>query len=70
MLKDMEIILNGLQTVVPHGISVIQLIDLAHEQDLQLIVECNGEFIFPQDYASRIIEPGDKVELINPDFGG
>ena len=70
MPQDMEIILNGLKAAVPQGISVAQLLDLVKEHDLQLIVECNGKFIFPQEYASRIIEAGDKVELINPDFGG
>lgn len=70
MPQEIEIILNGLKTTVLQGISVTQLLSLVNELDAQVIVECNGKFIFPQEYESKIIENGDKIELINPDFGG
>jgi sulfur carrier protein ThiS len=33
-------------------------------------VELNGRFIYPQDYATTTVKPGDEIELMNPDFGG
>jgi len=35
-----------------------------------LIVEVNNRFVFPGDYGKTFLSEGDKVEFINPDFGG
>ena len=71
MISDsVEIVLNGLKTRIAPNISIEQLLRLMYEGDLQIIVECNGKFIFPQKYSSTFIHDGDNIELINPDFGG
>jgi hypothetical protein len=38
--------------------------------DRDLIVELNGRFVFPHDYASVQVHPEDRVEFIHPNFGG
>lgn len=70
MPDDIEIILNGLKTKISPNTSIAQLICLMNENDSQIIVECNHQFIFPQKYSSTIISEGDTIELIQPDFGG
>jgi thiamine biosynthesis protein ThiS len=70
MSDNIEIVLNGLKTKIAPNISIAQLICSMNEHDLQIIVECNGKFIFPQKYSSTLIYDGDNIELINPDFGG
>jgi len=70
MPDDIEIILNGLKTKIPPNTSIAQLIFLMNENDSQIIVELNRQFLFPQKYSSTIISEGDNIELIQPDFGG
>ncbi|MEJ2660007.1 MAG: MoaD/ThiS family protein [Desulfobacteraceae bacterium] len=38
--------------------------------DPDLIVELNGRFVYPRDYATTIVGAGDRLEFINPNFGG
>jgi len=33
-------------------------------------VEHNNQFVFVQEYASRTVSRGDRIEFINPNFGG
>jgi thiamine biosynthesis protein ThiS len=61
---------NGLSEDVPLSATLADLIDLFQEMDRDLIVEHNGRFVFPQDYAAIQVAPGDRVEFIHPNFGG
>jgi sulfur carrier protein ThiS len=40
------------------------------ENDLNLIVELNHRFVHPDTYGSIRLREGDRLELINPAFGG
>lgn len=66
----MEIIYNGVRENVPDTTAVSDLLDKANEKDRGLIVEVNNKFIFPGDYGKTFLSEGDRVEFINPDFGG
>ena len=68
--KKIEIIVNGLQEKVSENTTISHLIDLFEEGDVHLIVEHNGHFLFQQQYASTKVAEGDKVEFVNPNFGG
>ena len=68
--KKIEIIVNGLQEKVPENTAISHLIDLFEEGDVHLIVEHNGHFLFPQQYAITKVAEGDRVEFVNPNFGG
>jgi thiamine biosynthesis protein ThiS len=72
MAKDryIEIILNGLPQPVPADSSLEDLIRDLEEADPDLIVELNGCFVYPRDYATTIVGEGDRLEFINPNFGG
>ena len=70
MNKRIEIIVNGLQEKVPENSTIFHLIDLFEEGDVHLIVEHNGHFLFPQQYAITKVAEGDRVEFVNPNFGG
>jgi thiamine biosynthesis protein ThiS len=65
-----RIMVNGLSEDVPLSATLADLIDLFQEMDRDLIVEHNGRFVFPQDYAAIQVAPSDRVEFIHPNFGG
>ncbi|MBW2349371.1 MAG: MoaD/ThiS family protein [Deltaproteobacteria bacterium] len=70
MRKEISIMVNGLEEQVPEGASISQLIDLFEETDRHMIVEKNGRYVYPRDYGSVTVTEGDRIEFINPDFGG
>lgn len=72
MAKDrfIEIILNDLPQQVPADSSLEDLIRDLEERDPDLIVELNGRFVYPRDYATTLVGGGDRLEFINPNFGG
>ncbi len=67
---DIDIIVNGFKEKIPGGFTISQLIEHLQERDVHLIVELNGRFIYPQKYPVTRVENGDRVEFINPNFGG
>ena len=65
-----EISLNDEPERVPTNSSLETLIKHFGEADPDLIVELNGRFVYPRVYAATIVNTGDRLELINPNFGG
>ena len=65
-----HIFVNGMIEEVPEGATLAFLIDHFQEKDPALIVEHNGRFVFPKEYPTTTVSPNDRVEFINPDFGG
>ena len=70
MDNDISIIMNGFEETVPDSTTISQLIIRFKEGDVDLIVEHNGCFVYPSNYAATKVSPGDRVEFINPNFGG
>jgi thiamine biosynthesis protein ThiS len=70
MSDVIHITVNGMSETVPAKSSIADLIDRFGEKDPHLIVEHNGRFVFAQEYPGRRIFPGDRIEFINPNFGG
>ena len=70
MNGTIQIIVNGLPENVPASITLAELIVRFDEMDPDLIVEHNGRFVFPHDYASKRVSADDRVEFIHPNFGG
>ena len=70
MGRRIRIILNGFPETVPENTTISDLIDRFEENDGDLIVEHNGQFVYPQKYAVVTASEGDRVEFINPNFGG
>ena len=65
-----EIRVNDLPERVPVGSSLETLIHDLNERDPDLVVELNGRFIYPRNYATTIVGAGDEIEFMNPNFGG
>ena len=70
MRGTIHIIVNGMEEEVPEGATLAFLIERFQEKDPALIVEHNGRFVFPKQYSTTAVAPNDRVEFINPDFGG
>ena len=68
--KKIQIVVNGLKEEVVENSTLSQLILHFKEEDVHLIVEHNGQFIYPQDYSKIVVSNGDRIEFINPNFGG
>lgn len=70
MKGTIHIFVNGMMEEVPEGATLAFLVDHFQEKDPALIVEHNGRFVFPKQYSTTTVSPNDRVEFINPDFGG
>ena len=66
----MKVIINGFEEDVAPGSTIDSLIDSFEVRHHSLIVELNGRFVHPEEYARRQVDSGDKVEMIHPAFGG
>lgn len=69
-MSMINISVDGFPDQVPAGTTLAQLIERHQAQHKDLIVELDGRFVFPRDYASTRLAPGSRVELIHPAFGG
>ena len=70
MGKEIEIIVNGLNQKVPDNSTISSLINYFREDDIHLIVEHNGRFVHQHQYTASKVSRGDRIEFINPNFGG
>lgn len=70
MEHDIEISFNGIKERVPSGTTIADLMLRAGENDRNLIVEQNNRFVHPGSYKTITVAEGDRIEFINPDFGG
>ena len=70
MSKNIKVVLNGCEELVPEGATIMYLIEMLEEKDRHLIVEHNNFFIPPSQYATRTVADGDRVEFIRPNMGG
>lgn len=68
--QQIKVYINDLPEHVPVGSSLQTLVAQYDERDPDLIVELNGRFIYPRDYATTIVKSEDEIEFMNPDFGG
>jgi thiamine biosynthesis protein ThiS len=66
----MNIIVNGFKEDVAQNATIKELIQHFQEGDVDLIVEHNGRFVYPAKYAETVVMDGDRIEFINPNFGG
>lgn len=70
MDKTIEVIVNGIKETLAENTTISQLIVGYKEGDVDLIVERNGRFVYPRNYEEIILLNDDRIEFINPNFGG
>jgi thiamine biosynthesis protein ThiS len=68
--QTITIIANGSTESVPIGTTIADLIDRYRHADPGLVVELNGELVFPQRYESTAVSEKDRIEFINCGFCG
>jgi len=66
----MRLTLNGLPQDFADGLTVQELLRAEAETEHGIIVEVNGQFVSPRDYARRLLGEGDTVEVIIAAIGG
>lgn len=62
--------LNGINEIIPEGMTIKRLIEWAKEGDPHLIVERNGTYVYPSSYETQGVFENDVIEFINPNLGG
>jgi len=70
MDKTIEVIINGIKETLAENTTISQIIVEYKEGDVDLIVERNGRFVYPRNYEEIILLNDDRIEFINPNFGG
>lgn len=66
----MRLFVNGLEQDVPEELTVAQLLEAEGEPTDHVVVEINGIYLPVRQYTSRVLQDGDRVEIILPAFGG
>jgi thiamine biosynthesis protein ThiS len=66
----MRLFVNGLKQDVPEGLTVTQLLEAEGEPADHVVVEINGVYLPVRQYPSRVLQEGDRLEIILPAFGG
>ena len=66
----MKIVVDGLPEQIQDSATLLELLESKEEPTEHVIVELNGSFIHPTQYAQTQLQPGDRVEVVYPAFGG
>jgi sulfur carrier protein len=67
---DMDILLNGAMTSIPDHCTVAQLLEHNGLAARRIATEVNGMIVPRSEQASRVLDPGDRVELVHALGGG
>jgi thiamine biosynthesis protein ThiS len=70
MAEEIDVVVNGRPERVPADSTIAALVRRFEGGSGPLVVERNGRFIFPADYGSTVVAPGDRLEMVHPAFGG
>lgn len=66
----MEITVNGAQRQVPEHTSAAQLLEIMEFTGKRVAMEVNLEIVPRSEYAQHILNPGDRVEIVQAIGGG
>ena len=66
----MRLTINGLQRDIPEPVTLRQLIEAEGDTVDAVLVEVNGALVSRRDYESHALAEGDRIEIIQPAFGG
>ncbi len=69
-MTEISITVNGIEENVPISATLSSLLKQFCKDEIHLIVELNGRCVYPEKYEATTISAGDKIEFINPNFGG
>ena len=60
----MRVHINGEEREVPDAASVERLLEVLAIKAARVAVEVNTQVVKKADYASRVLQPGDAVEIV------
>jgi sulfur carrier protein len=66
----MQITVNGESRQVPDGATAAQLVELLELTGRRLAMEVNGEIVPRSRHETRVLDPGDRVEIVHAVGGG
>lgn len=66
----MELIVNGEPRVLPEPISVADLVSELGVTGRRIALERNGEIVPRGEFATTMLAPGDKLEIVQAIGGG
>ena len=66
----MEIIVNGEQRQVPDTYTAAQLVEAMGLNGQRVAMEVNLEIVPRSTYASHVLQPGDRIEVVRAVGGG
>ncbi len=66
----MRLVINGLERDIPEPVTLRQLILAEGDTVDAVLVEVNGALVSARGYDSHPLRDGDRVEIIQPAFGG
>jgi len=70
-VRKLRFIFNGVpEDLVGCEMTIQDLLNRSKEDQLGVIVEVNGRFVYRKDFRTFTIKEGDRVEFIHPSFGG
>ena len=64
------IIANGSAVAVDLPCTLEELLISQNQSPRSVVVELNGEAVTPSDFASRELQPGDRMEIVRIVAGG
>ena len=65
----MKIIVYGMEKEFPDGATVGDVLAKLDEPEKFILVEVNGAYIRHEDFATKTLAEGDRLEVIYPAFG-
>jgi thiamine biosynthesis protein ThiS len=68
--RGMELVINGKTEQFPDGINAAQLIESLGLENERLAMEVNREIVPRSTFASRVLEAGDRIEIVRAIGGG
>jgi sulfur carrier protein len=66
----MKIVLNGQERDIAAAISLAQLLETTGYADRRVAVEVNREIVPRSQYGERVLNAGDRVEIVHALGGG
>ncbi|MGK7294690.1 MAG: sulfur carrier protein ThiS [Candidatus Wenzhouxiangella sp. M2_3B_020] len=66
----MDITVNGEPHSLDQSLSISELLERLDLGDKRVAVERNGEIVPRSTHAERVVEPGDRIEIVHAIGGG
>ena len=66
----MQVLVNGKDTTVPAGSSLLDLIALLGLSEARLALECNQVIVPRSQHATQVLQEGDTIEIVHAIGGG